>query len=388
MAVDVIEDPQVKEKSKKKEPSPLSMRTGDMLAQLESASPIAASSMMRALGDVERQRTRNEPGFAVLHHRQEAKIDGQVVDDTPLSKREWAQKHYGKQLAKYPVKDGMRRGVPRALAKQIREGHALYYQRFVARVESRQAGALSQAKIGTERARALSYGQANQPNTIASYIARQLQAGGSIDPQAITMWNAKHSQLSGLESKEGIASRGLAAEVSWRGKDREAAMARSQSDRQGRMNIAMLKEGVEKPLIADAPIRSVIVAGRNIGKVGKGGEKVDFETWMLESYLPIVRSITPEQRATIRKGMGDRIPPEAELLDMIEIPSRTPEKKGFWVRDVAEQPATKQAVEGGFDRLDLILEALRLRGVSDAKIDQLRAMYSGQLETAGKVPGG
>jgi hypothetical protein len=408
--IDLAGNPLAKKEEKKKEPSPLSMRTGDMLAQMEGSSPIAASSMMRALGDVERQRGQNERGLAMLQHKQEAEVDDQKDDEAPLSIREWAQRHYKSQLAKYPVKNGVRR-VPKRLDKRIREGYALYFKRHYIRVKSQQESAFNRARIAKEQALAGSYGRANRPTddtTTGVALGRMLNRNPNLlnDPN----WRRRAIELLGRQKHPGslgaAEARGKTPEQATGlidrraeeahdralalagGKERQALTLADRKYGQARglaTHKAALKGKVETPLVPDASIRKVIVAGKNIGKVGKGGEKIDFQTWMHESYLPIAQSITPEQRAAIVKAVGNQIPSEDELLGMLQVPTGKPSRL-FGL--IGAQPPSREAVEGGFDELDYVLEALRLRGASDAKIQQLRTMFSDRLLDAREAPTG
>lgn len=393
--IDLAGNPLVKkEKSKKKEPSPLSMRTGDMLAQMEGASPIAAGSMMRALGDVERQRGQNERGLAVLHRKREMEIvDGQDTEEV-MNFDDWVRATHPELWAKRGGK------VTRREYKLANEGYTTY----LTFQKAKQQQSLSQAKIGTERAHALSYGRSNQPGNVAEGLMWYIRQNKPIPPVLMQAWNAKHSQLPGLKSKEGIAGRKLGAEVKWRGADRTAAMDRTEalvagrkdiavssragamdrsvSDRAGRMDIAELKAGAQgaaKSIAKDADILELGKAASNIGK------NETFESWMA-SYMRIAPMTSPAQRATLRKALGRRLPSVKELEAMVVVPKGTPSQPAktrsllgvdrLWPdrKATAAAPPSLESVEQGWNQLDMALEGLRLHGIPEDRITRLRAV--------------
>lgn len=403
MVVNLMDDLQeVKEKPKKKKPSPLSMRTGDMLAQLEGASPIAQSSMLRGLGDVERQRGQNEQGLAMLHRQREMETVSQ--SDKLMSRDEWVQ-------ATHPELWAKRRGkVTRRENKLVEEGYATYliFQK------AKQQQTLNQARVGTERAQGLSYGRANRAKTIASYITQQLDAGLPIDPRAIELHNAGLTSQEGiaarkLASTEGMAQQALGADVrksrAARGDlrtskllDREAAMERSISDRAGRMDIAKLKGSEEKQVV---PAQRLVELGESASAIGKPMKTSDdvmitpsFEEWMAE-YMLVARMTTPSDRATLKKALGRHLPSIDELEDMIVMPQGTQaqpaEMRSFLGVDrlrpdkaaIAAAPPTPENIEQSSSQLDMVIEALRLHGESagkrelEKKIARLRGLIGG-----------
>lgn len=392
--IDVAGDPLAK-----KEPSPLSMRTGDMLAAIENAAPTQAGTVLRARGDIERKRAQNEKGIALLQRQREMELVEQSGQEALMSLPEWVKTTHPDLWAK-------RHGKVTARENQlVKEGYTMY----LVFQKAKQEQAFNRQQIATGRAREASYGRSQRPTSPASYIGRQLGTGGPIHPQAEALWRAKHSRLPGIAAKERTATeavgakeriateavgakRGIATEKAGAAKERYSL---DRASREGiaagsvasRERIAVLKEGATpaKPLVTDASIRKVIVAGKNIDKVAKGGEKADFRTWMEDSYLPIARSITPERRAAIFKAMGDNVPSETKLLGMFQVPTGKPARL-FGL--IGATPPSEGAIEGGFDELDYLLEALKLRGASETKLDQLRAFFLKQLRDSRETPGG
>lgn len=386
MAV-VVDDSLVKEKPKKDEPSPLSMRTGDMLAQLEGASPIAASSMMRGLGDVERVRGQNERGLAMLHRQREAEVmdqrDSQSDQPKLLGRIEWARLQYP-ELAK-------KKRITQRENKLVSEGYELYFKRHFLQQKSQQAGALSQARIAALQAQTGAQRRKNQLTPV-TYIGQQLNARLPIDPRAIAMWNAQYSKLPGLRSREGIATADRASREDIARETRGAAMTRSQSDRAGRMDVARLKAsapGAVKSVIQDADIAELGAAATDIGQRG-----FTFENWMAE-YMRVAPMTSPAHRVTLKKALGRRLPSVTELHAMVIAHQGTPAQPAkmrsflgvdrLWP-DKAATPAAPPSAENfeqGWSQLDMAIEGLRLHGESEDKIARFRVAMEKELGVNG-----
>lgn len=379
--------------------SPLSMRTGDLLTQIESAGPGAAHSMMRALGSVERQRQRSQGGIEQLHRKREMEIVAeQKKPEQIMSRPEWVRANYPDLWAK--------RGgnvTPREM-RRVKQG----YEAYRVFMQDRQEASFKQAQIGRQQALTSSAGRANRPNTIASYIARQLQSGGPIDAQAIAMWNSKHSKQPGLESRERIAAAGDVSRQQIAGMgniSREGIAAGNIAgretiavgDRASRERIAALKgptaakQTVKTQRISEAG-QAAIEIGKSSRKDSKTGESLPtmtFESWMQTEYMPIAAMTTSAQRATLRKALGRRLPSIEELEAMIVAPKGTPAQPGknrIWplsdVKPTAAAPPTPESVEGAWSNVDMVIEALRLHGEPDEKIARWRALFSNTLLNA------
>lgn len=373
-----IEVEATKSEPAKKEAGALSLRTSDLLDALEKASPASAGLMMRAMNQGELQRRTTERGLDKLRRRSEADaIAGSEKEAEPLkilTRFEWAK------LAIPNFKDQKQR--TQRDEKRLEDG----YQAYLGMVEFRQKQLLNQAKIATETARASALGRSQQPKTAAAGLLEQIRLGQPLNRDLLDLYHA------GTRSKEGIAARGLESKsrlsrLTLSQKETLAGHERQRKVRADELEAAakVRKEALDreakvagkaaKPLLTPAKVSSVVISAKNVGKLGKDEERLTFEDWMFNQYLPIARSTTPEQRTKVAKGLGDKLPSAEKLIGMLVVPPST--ERGLFFKKTV--PPTREDIEGGFDTMDFVVEGLRLRGWEEKNIKNLVNRFSGQL---------
>ncbi len=385
-----IEVEATKSEPTKKEPGALSLRTNDLLDALTKASPASAGLMMRAMNQGELQRRTTERGLDKLRRRSEAEAIVAEEGDTDqlpqiLSRHEWAKLTH--------PDEAKRNSRPRHISKMLDTG----YEAYLGMVELRMKQALNQAKIATETARAGALERSQQPGSPGELITELIRQGKPIPPHLLGIYHA------GTKSKEGIAARGLASKETQAGLERTsreglAARALTSKEEQAglgrslKVSESALERGLEvsesaldraakatgkaaKPLLTPAKVSNVVISAKNVGKLGKDEERLTFDDWMFNQYLPIARSATPEQRAKIKKGLGDKLPSAKKLIGMLVVPPSS--ERGLFFKKTV--PPTREAIEGGFDTLDFVIEGLRLRGWEESKIENLMNRFSGKL---------
>lgn len=371
--VDTQATPSKPSKPPDKEPGILSLRSSSLLEALENASPASSGLVLRAMNQGDLQRQRTERGLDIFRRRAEADALAASEDGSKpleiLSKFEWAKRAV-------PGFTEKKRRTQRD-EKRLNAGYTAY----LGMLEFRQKQALQQAKLGTEVARTAALERSQQPSNATELLIWQLQHGKPLDQTAVRMHDAQHSKLPGLRSTEGIAARALTSTETRAGLERERKVSKAELDRALKVSEAVLDraEGVKgkaaKPLLTPAKVNNVVISAKTVGKLGKDKERLTFDDWMYNQYLPIARSTTPEQRAKVAQGLGDKLPSAEGLIGMLVVPPST--ERGLIFKETV--PPTRKAIEGGFDTLDFVVEGLRLHGADDQRIARLRAMFEGKL---------
>lgn len=371
------------EKKPPERSSPLAMDVGTYLKELEGMPPATASAMLSAKEHEDRKRALAEARMEPLRRMREAEVIAEQEKDTdpfkpPLSLQEWGRLQYP-ELTKL-------KKISRQEHEMLLKGYATY----LATQQAKQRMALAHERSVRERALNQARIQEMQRfGNLREWMAEEARSGRMSPAEATARWREAYSHAPRLESRERIAVGDRAAReriaaavrASKEGMAEDTLAAKVQrwrADRALRERVAAMRG--QPSLVPDSKVRSLIVSGKNIGKKVKD-EELTFENWMYNEYLPVAQSLTPQQRARIRELLGDKLPSEDELIGKLKkIPGGTPAR---WLGLIDAKPPGSQA----FDRLDYILEAMRLCGATDERIQRLRVMYEGKLRNV-EVNGG
>lgn len=342
--------PDAPKEEKKKEPGILSLHTPDLLRQIESADATTASSMARAVRAIDGRHRRADQLTAPLYRRREAEV--MAGEKKTLAAYEWMKKTHP-ELAK-------RKRVSGREYELLMEGYATYL-----------ANEYKKAQIDYKRAQTLK--ARRQPTEKPAGSLRALAARGLTPEAGRERMAALTRGERGFKEQQATTAFGRKEALAETTFGRRQTLAETAHRRTLKRDAA---KAALKPAVKDERFGVVIAAARKVTRTGVEREgKITFDEWMRKEYMPVARSLTPEQRGQVVEALGTRLPRQEELRARLVVPKTITGR-------VWDTHPKHEDFEAAYETLEVVIEGLRLHGAPEPVLDEVRNIFTEDLRRA------